>query len=661
MTPERTFALIVGVEKYAASGMRLPGAAQDALRVAGWLTGPGGVPAANVRLFVSPLESTSLDWSCVPELSHHEGHCRAATHDAISDALLMDLAQCDGDLLWFYWAGHGFQYRESGMLLPYSNAKDRNLAHLDLDSMLRSWRSTTVPRGRFKRQVVIVDACQVKISSGSALGVGNYGHPIGEGPPGRRDQFVLYAAREGQAAKNQAELMSGQFTQVLLEQIEAKPIEEAVAELVDIARAVQDRFRELSAEGKAWQEPTFAVHRSWDGSPVFDDIWPLDLCAPQLDQQAWDELDELFKEERGLLAHTFDAYCWAFEVTGSAVPPETGAKWEQILEVLRDLDERRGSQADMPLVLPFIRFLASRAWPDDLELAATLGEWVERTRSRLGAGVLQPPPPKRVTHCSLYARIEESTRQLGSYYVDMWLNDGERKYTHLEDVDGGPFSTAELREHVIAQLASQSRRSGGARVDRVEFHISLAMLDGSQHPGLNFEAWPVPYGKSGKSIALGCICEVVVRFSEDRTWPEDDWWRAKWNWLQVHGGKHPEAVRTLTRDDAISEVTGQFEEEGPPVCVLTESADPAEALVELVGAGIPIAVWCRGDTARTDGDCLDIAALLADSDQAGAPLDVHAIPGKVRKLRKAAAAALHPLALMWDDPTRLPEITPLSC
>ena len=659
MTPERTFAVVVGVEQYATAGMRLPGAAQDALRVAGWLTGRAGVPAANVRLFISPLETAPLDWSCVSEHSYLKAHHRAATGSEIRRALFTDLADCDGDLLWFYWAGHGFRHGHSGMLLPYADAGDQDLLHLDLDSMLRTWNSTSIPSGRFNRQVVIVDACHADLGARSAKSLGGYVYPIGETTVLRRRQFVLYAARQGQAAKNQAELMSGQFTRTLLDQIETTSLEQCVPRLPDIARAVQAHFKKLREEDEAWQEPHFAVHRDWDGAPFLEDGWAANQCAPKLDQQAWDEIDALFARQHGLPAHTYDAYCWAFEVTGCAVPPVARAEWEQILQVMADLDERCGARPDMPLVLPFIKFLASRAWTDDPEFSKQLGLWVERTRERLGAEALQPPP-KLVTRRSLYVRLEESTRQFGTYYVKMWLHDG--KYTYLEDTDSGPFSASGIREQVTAQLARLSRRSAGAVVTRVDFQISLAMLDSGRHADLEFEAWPVPIGKNGKSIPLGAKCEVVVRFSEDRAWPEDDWWREKWHWLDTYGGKHPKAVQVLSRNDPVSGVNGRFAEDGPPVCALVESADPAEALVALVEAGIPIAVWRRGDdAARAGGACPDLATLLAAGDQAGAPLDVRSIPGTVQRLWKNSTAPLYPLALMWDDPTRLPDITPLSC
>ncbi|MYV58912.1 hypothetical protein GTW37_04315 [Streptomyces sp. SID4931] len=110
LRPERTFAFVAGVEQYTLSrGWNLHGPARDALRFAHWLTGPAQVPHENVRLLLSPLRPDELDWTVTTGLAALRDACRPATEENVKNALQVELPQCDGDLLWIFWAGHGFQ------------------------------------------------------------------------------------------------------------------------------------------------------------------------------------------------------------------------------------------------------------------------------------------------------------------------------------------------------------------------------------------------------------------------------------------------------------------------------------------------------------------------------------------------------------------------
>ena len=57
ISPDRTYAVVVGIERYEAGSMwDLDGAADSALRIIGWLRGCE-VPAANITVLLSPLDS----------------------------------------------------------------------------------------------------------------------------------------------------------------------------------------------------------------------------------------------------------------------------------------------------------------------------------------------------------------------------------------------------------------------------------------------------------------------------------------------------------------------------------------------------------------------------------------------------------------------------
>lgn len=205
IAPERTFALVVGIESYDIDPpMNLNGPARDAVRFAEWLTGTAGVPKSNLRLLLSPLARNDVGVEAKP-----------ATCEHIEGALFNDLPHCDGDLLWIYWAGHGFLDPTHQLLLPYADATTGHTTHLNLTSALRWWQSNRVRGGRFRRTVAIGDSCRIDMRWDTRLGFPKVDYLAGLPTPDRR-QFTLYAARPGETARNLAEFQAGQFTDTLL-------------------------------------------------------------------------------------------------------------------------------------------------------------------------------------------------------------------------------------------------------------------------------------------------------------------------------------------------------------------------------------------------------------------------------------------------------------
>ncbi|MEQ8963428.1 MAG: hypothetical protein RLP02_36910 [Coleofasciculus sp. C2-GNP5-27] len=97
--PERTYALVVGIEKYLDSGFNVKdrGPADDAIKFAQWL-GDHGVPRDNIRLCLSPLEENgtgaeSTEWVI-------EDASESNISSLITDFLSVNI----GDLLFLFWA-----------------------------------------------------------------------------------------------------------------------------------------------------------------------------------------------------------------------------------------------------------------------------------------------------------------------------------------------------------------------------------------------------------------------------------------------------------------------------------------------------------------------------------------------------------------------------
>lgn len=623
MGPKRVYALIVGVESYQVSAAwNLPGAARDALRFAAWLTGPGEVPASNVRMFVSALPQASLgkELEGVP----------AATQENVERALFDELPHQDGDLLWFFWAGHGFLDDRNQLLLPYSDATGPRTRHLNLESALRRWMTTHVPRGRFGRQVVIGDACRVHDRPASKLSFDRCDYGRGDAVVERR-QFVLYAARPGEAAQNLNERSAGRFTDLLLDRLQTRTLDQSVADLVDIAREVQADFHGLRENGLAWQQPHFLIDRDWTGSTLFGYRW--EGVSPgsvlRLDQLAWDQLGPILKQ-RPLPPYTYDAYRWAFAVAG-CVPPNTAfLPAGSLTELVRDLDSRQGRES-MPLALPFLRYVAARV--DDRRWATELESWVGATCQRLNTTPLPTPPDRAPEPMALHIQLTPSTEDR-VYGIRMWLH--RDRFEFVREADR-PVNLDGVREEVGRQLSVLCGRQALQAVRRVEFHIPFELLHEE------FEQWTAPIGRHGKEKMLGRHFEVVVCCPDERTGVAGDHWLRKWQWFTANGGNHPEAIRLLSEGDTSSDLHVA----DPPVCVLAgvSAEHIGDVLDDVLDGGVPIAVWYRDDQQGGLGDVL-----------LGSANDLHELPATVYQRRNQN----HRIALLWDDPARRPDSRSLA-
>ncbi|APU42839.1 MULTISPECIES: VMAP-C domain-containing protein [unclassified Streptomyces] len=677
--PQRTFALVAGVERYDISHRwNLRGPARDALRFAHWLTGPAQVPPGNLRLLLSPLdEPEALPWPDSPAMAALRTAYRPATEENVKAALLDELPQCDGDLLWIFWAGHGYLGPRHELMLPCADARPSQIRHLNLDSALRWWRTDLVKHRSFPLQAALVDACRVDAPRDTRWNFGSTDYGGGSSVPGRR-QFRLYASREGEAAQNDAERGAGRFTEALLAELGGASVRESVSGLPVAARSIHRTFRELRERGEGWQLPQFLVDRDWDACSFLDD--DLAAAAPppaaRLDQQAWDGLGTLF-DGRELPRCAHEAYAWAFRTAGCTTPVGGGLPGDNLLDVVQDLDERQGGRAGMPLAVPFVRFLADRAaTAGDTAWAGRLKDWVDTTRERLALPVLPPPPPPARTTV-VHVGLEPPPDGGPGFRARMWLR-GERT-EHIWESRGAPVRLDTVREELLRQLALVGAADGGGAgpqapdgVDRIEFHVPYELLD------TDFDQWPVPRGPAGRHRALGLLHQVVVRCPQERADTRAEW-RTSWRWLCGRGGRHAEAVRVI-EDAEVTDMLGMELAERPaPACVLahTESAPHAGLLEAVLEGGVPVAVWRRGGTA-TAPPLLD---LLAPAGPDGRPdpgaLDVLALPARVREVRRAAAGAAagaaraapgggrlpageDQLVLLWDDPDDIPDSRSLA-
>ncbi|MGP3973878.1 VMAP-C domain-containing protein [Streptomyces sp. 8N114] len=634
LDPKRVHALVVGIESYDISPhWDLPGAGRDALRVAAWLTDTAGVPASQVRLLLSPRQD------CTTTSAHPY---QAATQENVERTLFTELSACEGDLLWIYWAGHGFLDASDRLLLPYQNATASLTRHLNLTSALHWLRSDRLAAGHFHRQVALGDTCRVDSALARGLNFGSVSYGGGRTLPDRR-QFTLYASRPGEVAQNMTDRAAGRFTDTLLARLEGKSLESVVHGLTDIAKGVQADFRLLRSKGLGWQHPEFIIDRGWDGSTIFGARWTAaGDGARSLDQTAWNQLGDLL-HGRPLPPFTYEAYRWAFDVSGCVPPARRELPATELTEIARDLDRRQGGAQPLPLTLPFVRHLV--AWCDDPAWAARAVSWVETTGRRLGAAPVPVPPSPPVEHPAVHIRLTADSAVGEAYWVRMWHHRQGTFETLWESAR--PLEMARIRAQLAEQLRGAAERcTGGADgvPTRIEFHIPYELLTEE------FECWRLAIGRPGKVYELGSHYEVVLRCPDERVGVAGANWRRKWDWFKTHGGESPEATRWLRDADISATLHASLQTELTPVCAL---ADVSERLVNaaldaVLEAGVPIAVWPRHGRSQE----------AAGIDRALADLDLRALPAAVRKRR--ALCDRRPLALMWDNPDHIPEMRSLS-
>lgn len=257
VSSQRTYALVVGIEKYnAGTSWNLNGPANDARKFAEWLCSRG-VPRENIFLFLSPLDESS---GALPAV-------QPATRDNLYRAITDTLRQKEGDLLYIFWGGHGIITREGSRKLFYADATQETKLNLDLNSLLTALRSDYFPN--FSQQICIIDTCanhveQLRLTHSLPDEFFPYGQPVRK----TREQFVLLAAKPGERAKNITERKTGLFSEAVMEELEKDADSIWPPNMKNIAERLESRFKEWREEGSVRQTPTYLWYQDWDAHEV---------------------------------------------------------------------------------------------------------------------------------------------------------------------------------------------------------------------------------------------------------------------------------------------------------------------------------------------------------------------------------------------------------
>jgi hypothetical protein len=192
--PDHTHVLAVGISAYdIGAAWNLPAAGEHALTFAEWAKN-AGVPPEKVHLFLSKPDIDKFE----DRLAAVGVQARVATYSSFNDFVDGEMPKLSGDLLYFYWSGHGSISENSQRILFYQDLTRDSQRHLDLNYFLIRLRSA--PLGGFPSQIAYVDACANRFED---LG---FQASAGKDQPGMRNlksgiqQIFFLAADSGQQA-----------------------------------------------------------------------------------------------------------------------------------------------------------------------------------------------------------------------------------------------------------------------------------------------------------------------------------------------------------------------------------------------------------------------------------------------------------------------------
>ncbi|GAA4603482.1 hypothetical protein BJY16_004631 [Actinoplanes octamycinicus] len=247
--PRDARVILVGIDDYRGGpGWSLRGPVDDALRFAEFFVAQG-VPPERVTVLTAP--------AAAPDRLPSGVDSRPADRATIREVLVRETGPQtpDGDL-YVLWGGHGFVDLDRRRRLLYPDATEADPLDLDLDSLLRRYRSDRV--SGLDRQTWLIDVCQVHEPEGLDA-TGHETFAAGTDVP-YRVQEVYLAAALGQPAVNLGRQRTGLFSREVLRLLATGGLD-LLADPRRLATAIEDRFTELRAGGAIDQTPTYLWYR----------------------------------------------------------------------------------------------------------------------------------------------------------------------------------------------------------------------------------------------------------------------------------------------------------------------------------------------------------------------------------------------------------------
>ena len=273
--PERTYGLVVGIEKYSDTCWNVRnggGPANDALKFGEWLCSRK-VPKDNIRLCLSPLEENNH------LVQQSDLKVQEPTENNLSEIIENDLSQKTGDLLFIFWAGHGLLTVERERRLLCADMTSQNWRNLNLDSLFLLLQSD---RFKIRNHICIVDTCANFPEKELPKKLNGKGFSSGR-PREDSRKFVFFATREAEKAKVNPQEKTGYFSQSVIDALKKESLEYWPPNMEIIAKKVKQQVTSLGKQ----QQPTIYTY-NWEGDR--DDYLPTHFREPEKLPQTNDDL-----------------------------------------------------------------------------------------------------------------------------------------------------------------------------------------------------------------------------------------------------------------------------------------------------------------------------------------------------------------------------------
>ncbi|MET7773015.1 hypothetical protein [Nocardia sp. NPDC005366] len=649
MTPERTNAVVVGLDDYGFGNPRA-GMAAQALAFAKWLRGRG-VPADNILLLTSPL------------LDDNDGFRNLLANVAnVQDQLHRDVLAVEGDVFWLHWGGHGMVDEAGQRRLILEDATENDLRNINLDRLLALLRSASARR--LGRQIVTIDACQRFPHAKAPRPPDGIPVPGGNPPVFGANQQILYASPYGTKAVYLHRLGGGVFSAALLDCLAEAAGTTWPPELRDLLKAVKSHIECLATNGLDLPQPIEVVYGDTDGSrhPVTIAPPPASTTLPAYSRA---ELSAVLAETTTVAPSAIVDTLWRSLRTVSPISVDDAIDVETIIDRLDQLP--RGPRR-IPPVLSFVEYLAARL-PDP----RLLRSWVDDTGQELGVDVAavsqaRSDAMRDSSDAATFVtvKVEPVAGKNDNFTLNAALErDGASLTIRLDDPR--PCPAAEVRERCEAMVSRVANFLPTVRGDTLTFEFLLpwSLLNEAVH-----------HWRPASGGRLGLRGKVVVRsldrLRSDGILRRD--WQDRWDRLDAEGSQilflHLGSALPQYYDSAgtahvvveqhdADTLADRFLLAGDAVCVMLSypyrhGGSSVDGLKVAVAAGMPVAVWC--------GTGCDSTPLKTIVEELGSERGLARLPERVYRERREANTTdtdhySRDMILLWDDPYRIPELT----
>jgi len=297
---------------------------------------------------------------------------------------------------------------------------------------------------------------------------------------------------------------------------------------------------------------------------------------------------------------------------------------------------------------PLITFIDKLFRYIDGTLQTAVLDWQEKAADHLGINLstitipthkLKQVSPEKGLHLLILLFPNEAMSNTYKQTIYFWNNDELLYRDQTEQVIHEPELTIEINQ-AIKRVKEQN--------PKLPLYLEF-LLPNEAITTLPVDQWPTK-NMAGKASKLGMEYYVMVRSLTRNETPSSDW-SDRWQFFE----QNPTKIQIDAPQNSISSAKLRKRKNIKKCCfgLVNESMqETTAAVIELIAAGIPIAVWPRRcDLLKRDIDGVveKINSLLQTCNLSELPLDI-----RDERLTDDNDELGNFLTLMWDNPDRIP-------